>query len=231
MLHHRSLFALILGLGFLAGCTGHNGTASGVLPQADARGAMAFGGGGVPLGPMTVLAPVDLQVAAISTFLLTNPEQCFGLSGNDDAEGDSAAHHWQHGEHRHKGNGDAAQQFGTPFTPADPLTLSLGAFTLSNPCAGKHTRGDDAASRHLQAIVPVPTGSGAHIVAQDSADSTHALIDIDGPASDDGVTYTFGVLHFGRPLRAGHTYTFALAVPATPTPAPTATPNGHGDDD
>ena len=50
MLHHRSLFALILGLGFLAGCTGHNGTASGVLPQADARGAMAFGGGGVPLG-------------------------------------------------------------------------------------------------------------------------------------------------------------------------------------
>lgn len=231
MLHHRSFFAFALGLGLLSACSGRGPMQSGIVPQSDARGAMAFGGGGVPLGPMRILAPVDLQVAAISTFALTNPRQCFGLSAGDDHEGDSADHHWQHGEHRHKGNGDAAQQFGTPFTPPGAITLSLGAFSLSNPCAGTSGRGDDAAARHVQAIVPVPTGSGAHIVAQDSVDPTHALIDIDGPASDDGVTYTFGVLHFGRPLRSGHTYTFALAVPATPTPAPTATPDDHGDDD
>ena len=230
MLHHRSFFAFALGLSLLAACSGHRGMQSEIVPQSDPRGAMAFGGG-VPLGPMTLLAPVDLQVGSISSFSLTNPKQCFGLSGGDDEEGDSAHHHWQHGKHRHRGSGDAAQRFGTPFTPADPVTLSLGAFALSDPCAGKGARGDDAAARHLRAIVPVPTGSGAHIVAQDSTDPTHALLDIDGPASDDGVTYTFGILHFGRPLRAGHTYTFALAVPATPTPAPTATPPDGKDND
>lgn len=187
------------------------------------------GGGGVPvpLGPMKILAPVDLSFAPLPTFTLTNPEQCFGASASDDKEGQSGDHHWEHGNHYHYGNPDAAQQYGAPYTPASVVILYLGAFSLTNPCAASsagHGRGENSAMRSLRNIVPVPTGSGAFIVAQDSTDPSHAMLNIDGPASDNGTTYSFRDQRFGRPFFAGHTYTFALAVPATPSPSPAPAP-------
>lgn len=242
MTYCRPLFALLLGLGFLSACSSGGSSSSALLPQSGGRGAMLFGvgGGGIPtpapLGAMKILAPVDVAVAPLPTFALTNPGQCFGASGSDDEEGQSGEHHWEHGNHYHYGNPDAAQQYGTPYTPSSLVILSFGAFSLTNPCTAStatHGRGEDSGMRSLRNIVPVPTGSGAFIVAQDSADPSHAMINIDGPASDDGTTYSFPDQRFGRPFLAGHTYTFALAVPATPTPSPAPTPahHGHGDDD
>lgn len=240
----RPFFALLLGLGFLAACSAGGSSPSTLLPQSGARGAMLFGvgGGGIPtpapLGAMKILAPVDLTVAPLSTFALTNPGQCFGASAGDDEEGHSAEHHWEHGNHYHRGNSDGAQpqQYGTPYTPSSLAILSFGAFSLTNPCAapaGNSGRGEDSGMRRLRNIVPVPTGSGAFIVAQDSADPAHLMINVDGPASDDGTTYSFPMQRFGRPFLAGHTYTFALAVPGTPAPSPTPAPahHGHGNDD
>lgn len=226
MINCRSALALVLGVGFLSAC-GAGAPQSSLLPQSAARGAMLFGIGGggfptpAPLGRMNILAPVDLNTGMLSTFVLTNARQCFGAPAGDDAEGQSADHHWQNGNHYHYGNQDAAQQFGTPYTPDSVQLLSFGAFSLSNPCAagGQGRRNNDSGMRRLRNIIPVPTGSGAFIVAHDSTDASNALINVDGPdASDDGTTYTFAQLRFARPFQAGHSYTFALAVPATPAP-------------
>lgn len=233
----RPFFALLLGLVFLSACSGGGASSSAMIPQSAVRNARLFGvgGGGVPTPApvaMTILAPVDFNVAPFSTFALTNPRQCFGAPAGDDQEGKSGEHHWQHGDHHHYGNADGAQQYGMPYTPAALTIISFGAFTLTNPCASGsagHGRGEDSGMRSLRNIVPLPSGRGAFIVVQDSTDPAHVMTNIDGPASDDGTTYSFSALRFGRPFLPGHTYTFALAAPATPTPAPTATPT-HGDD-